>query len=105
MWSNFYSTTAGSFIEINLSTQSRSSNVFIINETGFQYTTAGSLIQSRLLAQSKSRNWFLINESSLDQRPPVRLIKPNPKPWPDAGGPVSLTRLFTALRKSFVKSV
>jgi hypothetical protein len=32
-------------------------------------------------------------------------ITMNGKPWPDAGGPVSLTRLFTALRKSFVKSV
>jgi hypothetical protein len=80
MWSNFYSTTAGSFIEINLSTESGSSNLFIINETGLQYTTAGSLIQSRLLAQSISRNWLLINKSSFDQRPPVRLIKPNPNP-------------------------
>jgi hypothetical protein len=29
----------------------------------------------------------------------------NGKPWPATGGPVSVTRLFTALRKSFAKSV
>ena len=32
-------------------------------------------------------------------------VRMNGAPWPKAGRPVSLTRLFTALRKSFVKSV
>ena len=80
MPSNFYSTTAGSFIETGLASESGSSNLFIINPTLPNYTTAGSLIQSYLFAQSISRNWFLINKSSFDQRPPVRLIKPNPNP-------------------------
>ncbi len=32
-------------------------------------------------------------------------VRMNGAPWPKAGGSVSLTRLFTALRKSVVKSV
>jgi hypothetical protein len=32
-------------------------------------------------------------------------VRMNGAPWPKDGCPVSLTRLFTALRKSFVKSV
>ena len=31
-------------------------------------------------------------------------VKMNGQPWPKDGRPVSLTRLFTALRKSLVKS-
>jgi len=33
------------------------------------------------------------------------LVRMNGQPWPKGGRPVSLTRLFTALRKSLVKSV
>jgi hypothetical protein len=70
----FYSTTAGSFIETSLSTESGNPNLFIINQTRLQYTTDGSLIQSIRLARSINRNQFLINKSLSDQRPPVRLI-------------------------------
>ena len=31
-------------------------------------------------------------------------VRMNGKPWPKSGQPVSLTRVFTALRKSLVKS-
>jgi len=32
------------------------------------------------------------------------LVRMNGVPWPAGGGPVSLTRLMTALRKSLVKA-
>ncbi len=32
------------------------------------------------------------------------LVRMNGAPWPPRGGPVSLTRLVTALRKSLVKA-
>ena len=32
-------------------------------------------------------------------------VRMNGQPWPKSGQPVSLTRVFTALRKSLVKAV
>ena len=63
-WPNFYSTTAGSFIQTSLSTELESPDLFIINQTCLQYTSAGALIQSSLLARSINRDQF--NKSPLD---------------------------------------
>src|SRR5437879_3317613 len=59
---NFYSTTAGSFIETNLSTEFESPNLFLIIQTCLEYTTAGSLIQSSLPARSMRAMKFIVRE-------------------------------------------
>src|SRR2546421_4685076 len=59
---NFYSTTAGSFIQTSLSTESESPDLFMINQTCLQYTTAGSSIQSSLQARSMRAMKFFVRE-------------------------------------------
>src|SRR2546425_11064270 len=80
LMANFYSTTAGSFIEPSLSIESENPNLFIIHQSCLDYTTTGSLIQSSLPVRSINRTQFLINQSLSDQRRPVSLIKQNLNP-------------------------
>src|SRR5438132_10501061 len=109
MWANlgltFYSTTAGSFIETSLSTESERPNLFIINQTCLEYTTAGSLIQSSLLALVR-RDWQHPHpDSGIPWTPNDSLFRPDVhKSWSivnDGAEVVKMNTVTPASRANF----
>jgi hypothetical protein len=81
-WPNFYSTTAGSFIQIISFAKFKSSNPFVINKTLSDSTTAGSFIE---IQNDPVQNKRQVHEVIPNPRPgssDYRIITPSPLYYP-----------------------